>query len=120
MTKTEKAILERIRAANDAGEGASDYLFIGRTQGAHYGRFGQRDLGNQKKNEVAALARLVERGEVEKRHGGYYVAGHESLASTAGCLQRLARDIERKRVALEAAELAYAEELAFMQRWWGK
>ena len=70
MTKTEKAILERIRAANDAGEGANEYLFIGRTQGARYGRFGQRDLGKPKKTEVKALARLAERGGRRKAPRG--------------------------------------------------
>lgn len=120
MTKTEKAILERIRASNDAGEGANDYRFIGRTQGARYGRFGQRDSGNPKKNEVAALARLVDRGDVEKRQGRFYVAGHASLASTASCLLSRARIVEQRRVELEAAERAYAEELAFLQRWWGQ
>lgn len=120
MTKTEKTILDRIRAANDAGEAGNDYLLVGRTKGKRYGRFGRRGSGEPKKAEVAALRRLAESGAVEVRHGSYYVADHPLLASTVVSVERLARTIAEKRAELAAAEELYASELAFAQRWWGK
>ena len=117
-TKTEQRLLEAIRAANDAGEGANDYEFISRSKGK-YERWG-RSQGEQKKPELAALNRLVERGEVEKRKGLYYIAEHQALAHTVADLPMLARRIEQVRLELAMAEERYANELAFAQRWVSK
>lgn len=119
MTKTEQRLFDSIRAYNDAGEGANDYRFVGRTKGKRL-RYGHTS-GEQKQNEVRALERLVQGGHVEERNGHYYVKDHPLLAAVAAQvnLLQMARYVDQRRKELEVAETMFEQQQAFVRRFWG-
>lgn len=118
MTKTEQRLFDSIRAINDAGEGANDYGFVGRTKGKRT-RYGH--TSEQKKDELRALERLVQGGHVETHNGHYYVKDHSLLTAVAAQvnLLQLARYVDQCRKALEVAEAMFAQQQVFVRRFWG-
>jgi hypothetical protein len=117
LPRTEQGLVDRIRAINDAGHGASRRQVVERTRGKRIGSYGRRDDGEPKRVQVDALARLVERGVVVVRCGDHYLPGSEALQIAAANvdLMRLAKRAEGLRQAAEAAEALFLSEQTFVR-----
>lgn len=107
VTKSEQNILDRIRAANDAGQLARDYDVVGRTKGkpgngrTHRGYVSSKPIAR----ETEALERLLASGAVieappnPKLGSGLALADHAILADVATAI-----DLQRARDEIDAAE----------------
>ena len=123
MTKTEQLIFDRIKTANDSGDGANEYRIIDQTAGK-YTSSGVRGAGYRtgqqpKKAQAAALERLIETGAVERHQFGLYIANHPALASVAAAIDLVsgARQIAKAQTELDMMVARFERDREFVSKW---